>query len=206
MTGDYMLTWKRNRQTGNFQATDDRASQPVTYIVGRDQGAGSGREWRLTAHVPALLQQTRDGFSTRFVAQQAALATRCHLCSRRMPFADTERPGRVTGHARDLAGWICRDRDACAAVAAERDAASRQQFLEIRNTDLEEITIRDTADGPELIFRSEEGAANVIRCTDTDLERLARTIARRNLNRAMADIRDEIVQCDAMIAAHEARS
>jgi len=199
MTDDYKLTWRKT-PNGRWEAQDIRepAGKWPCYIAYRDNQARTGSQWALTVAVPGREgTQTRTGFDLLSTAKAAALKTRCHLCGRYLPFATMEPSG-------GMSGWRCRDHEDCARASAARDAAAARITREIRDTDMDEIGVTDTADGPELIFTSNRNRT-VIRCTETDLDRLFRVLARRKRDRAMADIRVMISECDAALAAHEER-
>jgi hypothetical protein len=170
MTGNYELTWHRNPGTGDYTAADDR--DQALYAVSRLTSQPPGRQWMLTAIPLNGTAQHRYGFATMTTAKAAALESRCHLCFRHRPFAALEMAG-----PQDINGWHCRDREECDAIAAARDEESRRVTREIRATDMSEIEVRDTEDGPELVFRHDYGTGQkhgtVIACTEGDLLRLS---------------------------------
>lgn len=193
MTG-FELTWTRSTQEyrdgepRSWVAVDTRQDPPVAvYSVQRDRDAPRGRQWTLRAWIGAdhpREKQTRTGFATMTLAQEGALSTRCHLCFRLRPFAATEASG-STG------GWRCRDHEDCAAATQARADEARRTHLGIRNTDMEDISVRDTEDGPELLFTTAgTGNRQVVQCTERDLARLRAVLARRFLNRTLAEMRE----------------
>jgi hypothetical protein len=169
MTDSYELTWRRI-PSGGSTATDAR--DKTLYAVSRNPSQPPGRQWMLTAITPGRPDQSRYGFATMATAKAAALESRCHLCRRHRPFAALEMAG-----AQDINGWHCRDREECDAIAAARDAEDRRVTKEIRATDMSEIEVRDTEDGPELVFRHDYGRGQVhgtvVACTEGDLLRLS---------------------------------
>jgi hypothetical protein len=204
MSGEFELTWKRSvrqYQDGepvSWVAVDNRENPPVVYSVRRDPDAQRGHQWTITAHTgqaPGREKQTRIGFDRKHIAQAAALATRCHVCGRSVPFATVEQSS-------GMGGWRCRDREACAAADAAKAALAAEVTREIRSTDMDDVAVTDREDGPELVL-TQHGTRQVIQCTENDLAVLFRVLARRLQYRAMADIADLIGQCDQMLAAHD---
>jgi hypothetical protein len=184
MNEEYELDWKRNPETGHWLATDDRAG--ATYVAARDMKSRGDRPWTISVFVPDGAQQTRTGFDRLSTAKTAALATRCHLCSRILPFATMEQSGGMNG-------WRCRDHDECLAVSAAKDAEARRVTAEIRGTPWAGVSIRDADDGPELVFRTNSQNSTVVRATEPDLIRLAIVLLERYGSRAQAAL-DEIRQ------------
>lgn len=174
---DYKLTWHRNPVTGGYTATDDRLDPPVTYGVSRAADDQPGRQWMLSAAPPG---QFRRGFSTKNIAQAAALETRCHLCFRLRPFAAMEDSVNR--------GWRCRDRQECARVGAARDAELRRMQQELENVPWTGVSIRETDAGPELVFRTDKQNSTVVRGTETDLLRLTLVLLARVKDRVIAEL------------------
>ena len=175
MTNTRTLTWRR-AAPGEHLAQDG----DVTYIAWRAETAPPGRQWALTATAsPGRDRQTRKGFDRLFTAKGAALATRCHLCTRHRPFATMESSGGSDG-------WRCRDHEDCARAEAERNAEMRSIAAEIRNTPWAGVSIRDSGDGPELVVQTDNHNQTVVRATEPDLIRLAIVLLERIGDRARA--------------------
>jgi hypothetical protein len=167
MTDDYELTWKRESD-GSWRATDDRQDPGPVYIAWRDDHAPTGRQWNLFVSLPGgpAVFPAKRGFGTLTVAKFQALHSRCYRCSRHVPFATLEETGAMSG-------WSCRDREQCEEAESARVAELKRITAEIRDMPWEDVSVRDTEDGPELVIQTGNHNSTVVRATEVDLLRLS---------------------------------
>lgn len=198
MTKEYELTWRRNTATGDYTATDEQDG--ALYAVSRLASQPNGQQWMLSVIPAGLPVQFRHGFDTMASAKAAALSTRCHLCGRHRPF------GTLTGDD-GIKGWRCRDTGDCERIQAEKEAAARRIAVEIRSTPMDEILVQDAEGGPELVFRHDYGHgqkhAEVVRCTEEDLDRLLALLMKRRQDRILTAFAAHIHRHDEPLDDHD---
>jgi hypothetical protein len=193
---DLELTWRRSAEGTYLARCTDDAGQTWGYEVGREPVTTQGSSWYVScfpvrdwAACEALIVQRpadvtevlqRGGFSSLKLAKHNALATRCQDCYRYRPLHELKLSRTITGRRGDRMDFFrCLERDECEAIVAVREAEERAALVHL---DHQDIYIRDTEYGPELVFVTaglQGSNAQTIQVTEADLDRLGELLAGR---------------------------
>jgi hypothetical protein len=179
------LTWKRNTQaTRTYWLANDGPG--VIYAVYKNTDAYRGRQW-VVEQWPIQDEahpKQATGFSTRELAQAAAVNRSCIKCERRLHLKDVHR--NTLAPATSHPSWLCNDTDACKKAKAEKDEQwERERVEQLKRNDHNHIEIREGEFGPDLAIGNvwvnertgrEDGHTTVLSLTENDLARIERII------------------------------